>query len=74
MKSRLGTLLVFVHLLLMVYRFAQESVLGIFSSFDLCDHTYSWLLAILMLIFASMQWQLVGFALAEPFRTPADME
>jgi hypothetical protein len=41
--------------------FIADAVLSLFSSLNLCRYTKSWVEAILILVFASAQWLLVGF-------------
>jgi hypothetical protein len=44
-------------------------VLPLSSSLNLCRYTQSWVEAIILLIFASLQWLLIGFGLQEFVRS-----
>ncbi len=45
-----------------------ESIVNLFSYLNWCDFTKSWVIAGLSLIFASLQWLLVGLGLQEFYR------
>lgn len=45
--------------------FIGEAILNMFSSLNWCRYTVSWVEAIIILVFASLQWLLIGFGLQE---------
>jgi uncharacterized protein YceK len=49
--------------------FIADTVLILFSSLNLCRYTKSWVEAILILVFASLQWLLIGYGLQEFVRS-----
>ena len=49
----------------------SEFVLNISSSIGWCEFTRSWIFAILWLVFASVQWLLVGFLHSRPCSHPS---
>ena len=46
----------------------SDFVLNMFSSFGWCEFTQSWILAVLWLVFASIQWFMLGYLSQEIYR------